>query len=428
MAHKQTEVRAINEPDPPDNLPAGDGTPRNGLLSAPNPAEPNFLPITERSRKGFKAYPSTIIGTQSILNPHRRNATAMGRSAWRGTLLVVCLAVMLVAFVPGVAAAQSGVGGSVTVERGETVSGVTGAYGTIVVEGTVDGDISGLAGNIIIREDGIVEGDLEAAAGNVRIAGTVRGDVSTGSGSVHLTETGVVEGQFRVGAGTVRIDGTVGGDAEVGAETIRLGEDASIAGSLTYDGRLEGARDAVQGEITRDRSLGPDIVADFGPIATWAFAINAFLLNLFLGVVLLGLFPNASDRIAGRVTTRPARSGLIGLGVLLGGPILLVATAITVVGIPIAVAGVFAFLLLVWIGTVYGRFAVGTWLLSLAAVDNRWAGLLVGLVLAVLLWQIPIVGGLLNVGIFLLGLGAVVGTLVARRREVESAPAESPAE
>ncbi|WP_340101551.1 polymer-forming cytoskeletal protein [Salinibaculum salinum] len=346
----------------------------------------------------------------------------------RTAISTLAVAIVVLSLFSGVTAAQSGVGGTTVVERGETVSSVSGVYGTIIIEGTVTGDVSGLAGNVVIREGGVVEGSLDAAAGNIRIAGTVRDTVSTGSGSVHLTETGIVEGDFVVGAGDVRIDGTIQGDAQIGAETIRLGETATIAGSLTYDGSLQGNRDAVSGEVTRDRSLGGDIFTDLQPLATGIFAINAFLLNLGLGVLLLGLFPKFSDRLADRVATDTVRSGLLGLGVFIAVPLVFFLVAITVIGIPISIAGLLAFLAFAWIGLVYGRFAVGVWLLSLADVENRWAGLIAGLILGAFLGLVPIIGGLLNFAIFVLGLGALVLGLVDRRRRVKPTPEQPTAE
>lgn len=351
------------------------------------------------------------------------------KSTQRSVLAVLIAMVVVVSIVPGVGAAQSGVGDSTVVESGERVSDISGVYGTIIIEGTVTGDVSGVAGNIVVRDGGVVEGDFEAAAGSIRIAGTVQGSVSTGAGSIYLTESGLVEGDFDVGAGDVRIEGTIRGDAQVGAETIRLGEAAAIDGSLTYDGSLEGNRDAVSGDITRDRSLGGDIVTDIQPVATWIFAINAFILNLLLGALLLGLFPKFSDSVVDRVRATPLRSGLVGIGLVVGIPIVLILVAITIVGIPVSLAGLLAFLVFAWIGLVYGRFAVGVWLLSAANVDNRWAGLVVGLVLAAILGQIPLIGGGVNLVIFLLGVGSLAISLVTRRRRLgrRSGPASTTA-
>ena len=82
-------------------------------------------------------------------------------------------------------------------------------------------------------------------------------------------------------------------------------------------------------------------------------------------------------------------------------------------------------LVFAWTGLVYGRFAVGLWLLSFVDIDNKWAGLLVGLIVAVLLWRIPIIGGSLNFAIFVVGLGAVVLGLVTHRRRVTDQSTQS---
>ena len=56
---------------------------------------------------------------------------------------------------------------------------------------------------------------------------------------------------------------------------------------------------------------------------------------------------------------------------------------------------------------------------------------MLGLVLAVVLHQIPVVGGIVNFVIFLLGVGALVTELYTRRRRIgttDTEPTESPAD
>lgn len=339
------------------------------------------------------------------------------------SIAVIVSVLLVIGLLPGLAAAQTGGGETVVVEEGETVSSVNAFAGSVVVRGTVTGDVSAVAGNVLV--EGTVEGDVNTATGNLRIPGTVEGDVSAGAGNVHLEESGVVVGNFQVGAGNVRIDGRIDGDATVGAETITLGENAAIAGSLTYDGALEGNRDAVAGDITRDRSIGAGDPTSVQPFASWVFALYAFFLNLVLGAILLSAFPEFSASVADRVATDPLPSALVGLGVVVGVPILLVLLLVTIVGIPLSLAGMVAFALLVWVAVVYGRFAVGTWLLSLADVENRWLALVVGLLLGAGLSLVPYVGGLVNAVVFLLGLGAISLVLFDRyrRREEEKTPA-----
>lgn len=340
--------------------------------------------------------------------------------------LVFVALLVVVSAGPGVAAAQTGIGETVVVEEGETVASVDAVGGAIIVHGTVTGDVSGAAGTVVIT--GTVDGDVDVATGSLVISGHVGGDVSAGAGSIHLEDDGTVGGDFTVGAAEVRIDGTITGDARIGAETIVLGEAASIAGSLTYDGTLEGNREAVAGDITRDRSLGATTVTDLQPLASLAFAVYAFIANLLLGAVLLSLFPRFSEEVADRVIEDPVQSGLVGLGVLIAVPVVFVALLITVIGIPLALAGLVMFVLLAWVGLVYGRFALGMWLLSLLGgerTDRTWVALLVGLLIGGAIAAVPYVGGVVNLVIFLLGLGALALGVYGRRNRTQDVPTES---
>ncbi|WP_254532165.1 bactofilin family protein [Natrinema gelatinilyticum] len=336
--------------------------------------------------------------------------------------LVVAMLVVIVTFGigPMTVAAQPNpqTGGTVVVEEGETVDGLESFAGTVIVRGTVTGDVSAVAGDVTIASTGSVEGDLEAAAGSVTIEGVVDGDVQIGAGRVTVAENGTVNGTFMVGAGNVIVDGTIDGDAEIGAETIRLGETASITGDLRYDGDLEGNTDAVAGSVEEDSSLGVDGGPTVQPFASWIVAVYTLVVNLLLGAVLLALFPRFSDNVAASVSTSPIRSGLLGLGVFVGIPVLLIALAITIVGIPLSIVGVIAFSFLLWIATVYGWFAVAAAVLSAIGIGNRWLALVVGLVVGAAITRVPIVGGLITFLVLLLGLGAIARGLYGHRRTV----------
>ena len=330
------------------------------------------------------------------------------------TLLVI---VVVLGTMPMVAVAQTeSAGATVVVADGETVENVEALAGSVIVEdgGTVTGDLSAFAGDV--RVLGSVEGDVSVAAGNVEITGDVGGDVSAASGNIVVAEGATIAGSLNAAAGTIQLLGAIDGDVNAYGDPIVLGDDAAIGGDLTYDGSLEGNTDAVAGEITQDSSLGPSMLPNVQPIASWLFALYALALNLLLGAILLVLFPRFSAGVAERVATSPLRTGLAGLAVLVGVPILLIAVAITVIGIPITIVGAFLFALVAWIGVVYGRFAVAAWILSAVGVDNRWLALVVGLVAGAILSQVPWVGGLVNFLVFLLGLGALSVGLYAHRR------------
>ncbi|WP_082146711.1 polymer-forming cytoskeletal protein [Halostagnicola sp. A56] len=364
--------------------------------------------------------------TTGASKPNASNRSSAGLLA-RIAVLVAVL-VLVVGSGPGLVAAQSvdgpdGFDGTVTVEEGESVDSVEAFAGNVIVDGTVTGDVSALAGNVYVN--GEVEGDVSVASGNLEINGTVGGDVSAAAGNVRLAENGSVGGNFQAGGGTVLVNGTIDGDAMIGADTIELGETASISGDLEYSGDLQGETGVVEGEVTEDSSIGTGPDTGLEPIVTWVFALYTLALNLLLGAALLLLFPRFSSGVADRVANAPVRAGLVGLAVLIVVPIALIALAITVVGIPLSIIGGFVFALFVWIGIVYGRFAVAAWLLSLVGLDNRWLALVVGLVGGALLGRVPIVGGIVNFLIFLLGLGALAMTLYGGRRRTRESRART---
>ena len=322
---------------------------------------------------------------------------------------VVLVAMLLLSTVTGVATAQSiqGASGTVVVEEGETVSSVDALAGSIVVRGTVTGDVSGAAGTIHVAESGRIGGSISGAAGDVRIDGVVGGDISAGSGNIRVTETATIGGDVSVGAGYVRIDGRIDGDVRIGAETIVIGPNADIGGEFRYDA-AEFTQDpaaTVAGGVVED----PDLRGNVGTftLPNWITTAYSLLANLLLGAILLALFPAFSARLAGRVSDEPAKTGGVGLLTLVGGPILLALVAITIIGIPLAVLGAIAFGLAIWVGVVYGQYAVGAWVLRQAGRDDRWLALVAGLVGFAILDLIPVLGGVLVFGALLLGLGAL---------------------
>ena len=345
----------------------------------------------------------------------------------RGFTLLVAVGLVL-ATVPGLAVAETRAGSSVVIEEGETVDGLQAFAGSVVVRGTVEGDLTGTAGDVTIAPTGRVTGDVSAAAGSVRIAGTVGGDVSGAAGDVTIAEGATIGGNLEAGAGTVRIDGTVRGDVTVGADTIILGESASIEGDLTYDGQLQGNRDAVAGTIERDPSLGGTVVFPEIPVvADWAFNLYGFLVNLVLGAILLLVFPTFSRRVADRAVTDAVLAGGVGLLTLIVVPLVLILLAITIIGIPLTIIGGLLFALVSWIGGVYGRLAVGTWLLSYAdsGSESHWVALAVGFVVVAVGVRLPLVGWLVNLLVFLLGLGALVLVVNDRRRVRRGTPTDT---
>lgn len=330
-------------------------------------------------------------------------------------MLAVVLLVGLVA-VPGTAAAQeTRTGGTVVVEENETVDGLSVIGGTVVVDGTVDGDLSVIGGSVTVN--GNVTGDVETMTGDLRIDGDVGGDVDAAGGNVRLGSNGQINGSLSTAAGGATINGVVREDAEVAAGSIYLGESALIGGDFTYAGELERSDGAeVSGEVAEDPSVAAGPI-EYPTALQWVLALYALVINLLVGAILLLLAPGFARDVAGRASGSVLGSVGVGLVVLIGVPILIALLAITVIGLPLAIAGVLLFVLYVWIATVYGQFAVGAWLIGLVGARNRWLALLVGLLLVGIVSQVPYVGPVVSGIVALIGVGAIALALGDARRE-----------
>jgi len=346
----------------------------------------------------------------------------MSSSIGRRSVALLIASLIVLATVPGIAAAETRAGGTVVVEEGTTVDGLQVFGGSVVVRGTVDGNVQGLAGSVIIADTGHVTGNLEIAAGSLTIAGTVDGNVEAATGSVTIEETAVIGGNLRVGAESLTIAGTVQGTVEAGVQTLRLAGTAVVNGDVRHGTDTSVITDqgaTVNGQVVAVDDLHVNV--GVGPvtiprIASWAITLYGALLLFIVGAIMLAAFPRFTNGVADRVAANPLRTagvGLVGLVAVLAAVIALV---LTIIGIPIALLLVFLFVLSVIAAIVLGQYAIGAWTLSLADVDNRWAALLVGIVLVTLLSRVPYVGWVVDLAAFALGFGALLLAMVGRYR------------
>lgn len=335
----------------------------------------------------------------------------------RGTLALLLATVLVLAALPGVAAAEQRAGGTVVVAEGEELDSLTATGGTVIVRGTVTGDVDAYAGSVVVAESGVVEGALRSYAGSLRIEGRVGGNAVAYAGSVVLAESGRVGGSLGAAAGEVTVAGSVRGDVTAGAALVSLAPTAEVGNDVNYDGRLERAPGATVGGQTRavdDLGLGPSLPA-LPPGTVFLYGV---LSNLLVGAILLYFGEDFAVSTAENAVLEPSSALFYGLAVAVAVPVGVLALAITVIGLPVAAVVLLALPALGWVAAVLGRFALGAWLVSFADVDRPAAGLTVGVVLVAVLVRIPFrVGVGVRAGVLLLGVGAVVVELRARLGE-----------
>lgn len=373
---------------------------------------------------------------------------------------------------PAVAHGQL-VGEAISLPSSETVDDNYVAFGTTVdVKGTVNGDVIVAAETVTI--DGIVRGDVLVAARDVRISGSVEGNVralgqtvllnadvgknvTVAGQTVILTADNVVHGTVAIAGQTVKDEGKTTKSLWVAAQTTTLSGSigGNVLGYLGADGTLTVAKSAdIGGRLrytgTRDAAIDPDATiaggVDHRPLPagvdrqTALEVVYARVLSIF-GSILIGLVLISLRRSSLQALTTPIREhfwltivwGAVAFIVV---PVLVGLLFFTLVGVPLAIILIAFYVSALLAAMAVVGFAIGEAILRLtmsARVASGWSpppflSLVVGVALLVALQAIPVAGWIVQLTVFLLGIGAVTTAAwrFARSSRGLSAPQKSP--
>lgn len=317
-------------------------------------------------------------------------------------------------------ASPSGHAAIAAAEDGEGPQFFTGAI--VDVAGTVRGDVYASGQSVTISGD--VTGDVIAAAQTITIAGTVDGDVRLAGQDVSIT--GVVSRSGTVFAAnlTVRDSGSFGDDVvaaagrvsiagEVGRDVLasvgRLIIDGSVGGSVTYvsddDARI--AEGAVDGTVERiEPPQAPRVeVSPWAVFIGWFLGVFYALVALSLITLLAGLLiPRWLQRVTDHLIPSPWKALLVGFVAFISVPIALLFVAVTIIGAPLALAGLLVWTLLVLATFVYASYYIGR-LLFRGKVHPVVESVVGGVILIVVL-QIPWLNVVVWLAMVFFGLGA----------------------
>ncbi len=270
------------------------------------------------------------------------------------------------------------------------------------VDGEVRHDVYAFTSQLRIPRDAVVHGNLLAFVGSLRIEGRVRGKL-LGS------------------AGIVVLDGQIGG-GEIEAGTLRLGPNARVHGDLVYTCDNEPVVDpaaVIEGELRRKEAAAETAPAVGGRHATWwklGWKAWIYVGNLIVGLFCLLLGGAAARAPAAELTRQPASGLGLGFVVTVVTPVACLLALLLVVTLPLGVIGLVVFLLLAFLGRLAAAQFIGAWLLRRTlrrARPSEYLSLALGLLVLMLLAEIPYVGFLARLVAVLLGVGGVYMALRA---------------
>lgn len=342
-----------------------------------------------------------------------------------------------------VQAARFSTANATYIRSGETVrSSAYLAGDDVTVEGTIKGDLF-CAGNTI-KISGTVEGDIICAGANIEITGRAAGDmrlagqsvvlrgeaggnVSLLADTVRTEKTTKIGGDVNGAAANVRLAGDYGRDIALAAEqmtilgnvardvegtyqTLRLTEESQVGGRLSYVSPQEAQNNGkVQGEVTHRQGDGARVSV---AVQLFVMMVAALFGLLLLAFILSYVIPKPLEDMAVYAANAPARPLLWGLAAALIMPLAVVIMLLSYVGV---IAGIF--MVLVWLVLVMVSGSVAAYLAGrklLPRSRSVTARMMVGSLILLGLYLLPVVNVLVALAATIYGSGTVLGYLESR--------------
>lgn len=257
----------------------------------------------------------------------------------------------------------------------------------ILKEGeTWEDDLSIIGGSAVLEKGSIVDGDVALIGGTLMVDGTVKGDISAMGGVISLGSHAVIEGDIiTLGANLTRESGSV------------------VKGN--FQNRIPDFSIPVQSP-TPQVGIFETVMNVFWKIFQ-AFALGAL-------AVLVALFMlQPLERVGTTMQFAPVQAGVIGFLTFMVGLGVLLVMAITILFLPLSFLGAVA-LGLAWIygwlaaGLLTGEKLAELFHTSWSGPISAGIGTLVLTLIANLLGAIPCVGWVIPFVVTMIGLGAVI--------------------
>jgi cytoskeletal protein CcmA (bactofilin family) len=336
------------------------------------------------------------------------------------------------------------------IAAGETVSETIACTGDVVtIDGTIDGDLivgaerftmrGTVTGNLYffaseVDIDGVVEGSMLGIADRVAFEGRVDGAVVLGGDRLNLMDEARLGRDVALFGEGVRIAGsaardvTFAGDwievrAEIGRDLHVLGADRialldsarvgrDVRGNLWgHQAEIEQAPGAVvSGEVSvsKESIVREHYLAHYTHPSFYLFVLVSAAAAFVFGLLIYLFDPRLFEADPPDVRAF-ARSAGIGFIVLLAGPVALMLVGLTVIGIPVAVLGLF-----VLISAVYASYVLVAGLVGQAVLTPSGPGLgafapalLIGVLILSAVAALPFVGPAVRILAVLFGLGCL---------------------
>ena len=336
----------------------------------------------------------------------------------------------------------------VLIPADETITDTLIALGeTVEVDGNVTGDLVAFARRVVIR--GHVGGQVFTAAENVTLEGEVDGGVLAFGRTLNVSPARIGRNLFGFGstidasegtriqenvvvfaeranlAGpvghdvlgfceTLEVGSTVGGSLSAFANRVTLLAPARIAGDVRVripqpDNLTVSPGAEIGGAVTTDIStVHEEEESEYTTVGYYVVQVIWFAAAFVTGAILLALVPSLREVSLGRGASALIAGG-VGLVTLVAVPVIAVLVAFTIIGIPVAALGLLLWIAGVYLAKVVLAHSIGARIVEATGRTRHFAlALAVGLLVVMLVINLPWLGPLFNFVLTICGLGLLV--------------------
>jgi hypothetical protein len=298
------------------------------------------------------------------------------------------------------------------------------AGGTLNIKKDIKGDLVITGGTVTIDKDVSIGGNILVSGGELTLNGTAKGSIRGMIGK--FTLNGTVDKNLNCQGGDILINGTIIGKSVLSAADITIGNEAKILDDVRYwtaKGTVDFKQALKNGHATFDETLKIDTgrwyYIGFASFIAVIWYLGMAVLMIFLTQY---FFSNTMKRASDIVSAESI--GSLGYGVLfaLGVPAIMIVLFITIIGIPIALILLFAYITIMALGTVITAVVATNWLNTYNK-SNWQIGQMVlvamGVFIVLKLLSLTFVFGPLIMSIAaLMAFGAILKTINWHKKEV----------
>lgn len=373
---------------------------------------------------------------------------------------LVIIAVLLLVPIFALRAQDSNQKSTIFVSSDETISGnLIAASATVIVDGLVSGDLIVATNHLSVT--GRVEGDIIAIGQEISIEGEVGGNVRVIANSI------TINGEIARNLNAFGSKILVSSDARIGWDALIAAVDSSVRGNITGSLDSYSKNTFLAGKIGKNANIraynqnndgiiidkDATVNGDFNyysqddinikntsgisgeinyhqinngvntnPTNSWLWnRVFTLLSLLFIGLIFIAIIPKFTEKYLNEAKNKTLSTYLFGAGIFLLIPPLVLITALTIIGLPLALILTTLWIAGIFLGKAMAAIILGDVIIKKVFKKSYkhifWA-LLLGVVLLTLLFSIPWFGWVINLIAIWLGLGSILSYVANKSKNI----------